>query len=82
MIGALSGINMISGFPVFANHPFLRTLKHFILTDLGSHTLDLGRFLFGEANSLYCQAKQVHPDIAGEDHGVLSPSRLAAAPSR
>jgi len=60
-------IDMISGFPVFDNQPFLKTLKHFILTDLGSHTLDTARFLFGEANSLYCQTRQIHTDIAGED---------------
>ena len=60
-------IDMISGFPVFDNQPFLKTLKHFILTDLGSHTLDTARFLFGEADSLYCQTRQVHTDIAGED---------------
>jgi predicted dehydrogenase len=60
-------LNMISGFPVFANQPFLKTLKHFILTDLGSHILDTARFLFGEAESLYCQTSQVHTDIAGED---------------
>ena len=60
-------LNMISGFPVFANQPFLKTLKHFILTDLGSHILDTARFLFGEADRLYCQTHQVHTDIAGED---------------
>jgi len=60
-------LNMISGFPVFANQPLLKTLKHFILTDLGSHILDTARFLFGEAESLYCQTHQVHTDIAGED---------------
>ncbi len=60
-------LNMISGFPVFANQPFLKTLKHFILTDLGSHILDTARFLFGEADCLYCQTRQVHTDIAGED---------------
>jgi predicted dehydrogenase len=60
-------IDMISGFPVFANQPFLRTLKHFILTDLGSHILDTARFLFGEARSLVCQTRRIHPDIQGED---------------
>ena len=58
---------MISGFPVFANQPFLKELEQFILTDLGSHTLDTARFLFGEAESLYCQTRRVHPDIKGED---------------
>jgi predicted dehydrogenase len=64
-------LNMISGFPVFANQPFLKTLKHFILTDLGSHILDTTRFLFGEAESLYCRTHQVHTDIAGEDVATI-----------
>ncbi len=64
-------IEMISGFPVFQNQPLLRSLEHFIITDLGSHTLDTARFLFGEAASLYCQTHQVHADIAGEDVATL-----------
>lgn len=64
-------IDMISGFPVFANQPFLRELEEFILTDLGSHTLDTARFLFGEARSLYCTTQQVHRDIRGEDCATI-----------
>jgi D-apiose dehydrogenase len=60
-------IDMVSGFPVFANQPFLRELKEFVLTDVGSHVLDVARFLFGEANTLYCQTRRVHTDIQGED---------------
>jgi predicted dehydrogenase len=60
-------IDMISGFPVFRNQPFLAELEQFILTDLGTHTLDTARFLFGEASSLYCHTKRVHPNIKGED---------------
>jgi D-apiose dehydrogenase len=60
-------IDFINGFPVFVNQPFLRQLEQFILTDLGSHILDAARFLFGEARSLYCQTRRVHPDIRGED---------------
>lgn len=60
-------IDMISGFPVFKNQPFLRELEQFILTDLGTHTLDAARFLFGEAKSLCCQTRKVHRDIKGED---------------
>lgn len=60
-------IDMISGFPVFENQPFLRELDQFILTDLGTHILDVARFLFGEASSVYCQTRQVHQDIKGED---------------
>jgi NAD(P)-dependent dehydrogenase (short-subunit alcohol dehydrogenase family) len=38
-----------------------------ILTDMGSHLLDTARFLFGEAQSLYCRTAKVHKDIRGED---------------
>ena len=60
-------IDMISGFPVFKNQPALAELQQFILTDLGSHILDLARFFFGEADSLYCHTHRIHPDIRGED---------------
>jgi D-apiose dehydrogenase len=64
-------IEMISGFPVFQNQPFLRTLKHLIITDLGSHLLDIARFLFGEASRLYCQIQSVNSNIAGEDVATI-----------
>jgi predicted dehydrogenase len=60
-------IDMLSGFPVFQNQPFLRELEQFILTDLGTHILDVARFLFGEVESLYCQTHRVQADIRGED---------------
>jgi len=60
-------IRMVSGFRLFDNQPFLRDLDQFVLTDIGSHVLDTTRFLFGEAESLYCQTFQAHKDIRGED---------------
>jgi predicted dehydrogenase len=60
-------IDMISGFPVFKNQPALAQLEQFILADLGSHILDLARFFFGEAESLYCQTQRIHAGIRGED---------------
>ena len=60
-------IEMVSGFLVFDNQPFLRDLEQFILSDIGSHLFDAARFLFGEAASLYCQTRKVHADIRGED---------------
>jgi len=60
-------IQFMHNFPVFENQPFLKTLKHFALTDVGSHLLDLARFFFGEAQSLYCQHYRTREDIAGED---------------
>ncbi len=64
-------IDMISGFPVFANQPFLKELEQFIITDLGSHTLDVARYLFGEAETVYCQNQRVHADIKGEDVSTI-----------
>ncbi|MDX1991214.1 MAG: Gfo/Idh/MocA family oxidoreductase [bacterium] len=60
-------IDYRNSFPVFDNQPFLKELEQFILTDIGSHILDVARFLFGEAKTLYCQTYRVHPDIKGED---------------
>lgn len=60
-------IQFSCSFPVFENQPFLRELDQFILTDIGSHILDTARFLFGDAQRLYCQTAQVNPGIRGED---------------
>lgn len=60
-------IAMVSGFPVFANQPGLRSLERFILMDMGTHLLDVARFLFGEAQTAACQTRRVNAGIAGED---------------
>ncbi len=60
-------IDYANSFPVFANQPFLKELSQFILTDIGTHILDVARFLFGEATELYCQTRRMRDDIAGED---------------
>jgi D-apiose dehydrogenase len=60
-------IHYANSFPVFDNQPFLKDLEQFILTDIGSHILDVARFLFGDAKSLYATTHRVHPDIKGED---------------
>jgi len=54
-------------FPVFTNQPALAELKQFILTDVGSHVLDVPRLMFGEAQRLYAQTNQVNRTIRGED---------------
>jgi predicted dehydrogenase len=64
-------IDMISGFSVFKNQPFLADLEQFIITDLGSHTLDVARWMFGEARSLYCQTRRIHAHIKGEDMATM-----------
>jgi D-apiose dehydrogenase len=56
-----------NSFPVFESQPFLKDLEQFILTDIGSHILDVARYLFGEAATIYCHTTRVHTDIKGED---------------
>ena len=60
-------IQYCTSFPVFDNQPFLKEIEQFILTDMGSHILDVARFLFGEAETLYCRTHRIHEDIRGED---------------
>jgi predicted dehydrogenase len=60
-------ITMVSGHDVFTNEPTLNDLEKFILTDMGTHLLDIARFWFGEPEALYCQTHRVHPALKGED---------------
>src|SRR3990170_3328270 len=60
-------VSFCSAFPVFENQPFLAELDEFILTDIGSHILDVCRFLFGEAATLQAHTATVNPKIKGED---------------
>ena len=60
-------VSFLSGFPVFENQPFLAELDKFILTDMGSHILDVTRFLFGEVKTLWCQTRSINHGIKGED---------------
>ncbi|MEN1785699.1 MAG: Gfo/Idh/MocA family oxidoreductase [Bacteroidota bacterium] len=64
-------ISFLSGYPVFDNQPFLAELDKFILTDMGSHILDVVRFLFGECRQLFCNTQTVNPAIKGEDVATL-----------
>ena len=59
--------SFLTAFPVFETQPFLAQLERFALTDQGSHQFDVLRYLFDEAESLYCITQQVNPGIKGED---------------
>jgi len=72
-------IDYCNSFPVFQNQPFLKDLEQFILTDMGTHILDVARFLFGEVTQLYCQTHRVHPDIKGEDAATVIMSATSGA---
>jgi len=65
-------LTMVSGFDCWANQPALGELAQFILTDLGTHILDVARFFFGEARSLYAEThKTLQPSVRGENVATL-----------
>jgi len=60
-----------NGFPVFENQPFLANIEQLIIADLGIHVLDTARFLFGEAQNLYCHTYKVNKKVKGEDSATI-----------
>ena len=60
-------LQFCSSFAVFDNQPALREAERFILLDVGTHLLDVARFLFGEAGRVYCRTASVNAGIRGED---------------
>lgn len=62
-----SRVSFCSAFRVFDNQPFLAEIDEFIITDIGSHILDICRFLFGEVETLLCHISSVNSRIKGED---------------
>lgn len=57
----------LTAFPLFETQPFLAELEEFALTDQGSHQFDVLRYLFGEAETIYCEKQTVNTTIKGED---------------
>jgi predicted dehydrogenase len=55
-----------------AKQPFLKEMEHWALTDMGSHGLDLARFFFGEAQSLYCQIHKSHKWVGALGEDIVS----------
>ena len=65
-------IELVSGFTPWANQPALRELESFILTDIGTHVLDVARFLFGEAERLYCETHRTLAELRGENVATVT----------
>ena len=64
-------VSFRSGFDVFSGQPYLAKGKRFIIEDLGIHSLDIARFLFGDATSMTARTRRINPDIAGEDVATM-----------
>jgi predicted dehydrogenase len=60
-----------SAFDVYAAQPYLAEDKRFIIQDLGIHILDIGRFLFGDVETLSARTQRVNPTICGEDVATI-----------
>jgi D-apiose dehydrogenase len=60
-------ITCVSGFPAFSYEPWLKEWPEYILFDMGPRLLDTARFVFGEAEKLYCQTDRIPKDTKGED---------------
>lgn len=64
-------VSFRSGFDVFSGQPYLARGKRFIIEDLGIHSLDIARFLFGDAGRMTARTRRINPDIAGEDVATM-----------
>ena len=64
-------VSFRSAFDVFTGQPYLATQERFILEDLGIHSIDIARFLFGEVLTLSASTLRVNPAIRGEDVATL-----------
>jgi predicted dehydrogenase len=64
-------VSFRSGFDVFSGQPYLAKGKRFIIEDLGIHSLDIARYLFGDATRMTARTRRVNPAIAGEDVATM-----------
>jgi len=64
-------VSFRSAYDVFSAQPYLAEGSRFIIEDLGIHSLDIARFLFGDATRLTARTRRVNPAIRGEDVATM-----------
>ncbi|WP_182087315.1 Gfo/Idh/MocA family oxidoreductase [Aureimonas sp. ME7] len=64
-------VSFRSAFDVYAGQPYLAEGTRFIIEDLGIHSLDIARFLFGDVRAITARTKRVNPKIRGEDVATM-----------
>ncbi len=64
-------VSFRSDFDPFAGQAWLRETPRFVIIESGIHQLDVARFLFGEAQALFCQTARLNPNIKGEDVATI-----------
>jgi len=55
----------------YPKQSYFRSIERFLIDEALVHHLDTARFLFGEMDQIYAQARRVNPVIAGEDQAIL-----------
>jgi len=60
----------IGAFP-YPNQPYFRTLQRLLIDEALVHHIDTARFLFGELETVYAQAKHRNSHVLGEDQALL-----------
>lgn len=56
---------------LLVKQPYTKDLKRLILFEWGIHVVDLARFLFGNALSLYASSQRISQEFQGEDRMIL-----------
>ena len=70
-----------TGYDVFAGQPYLRDEERFVITDLGTHVLDLARYLFGEVSHLSAETQTRLDNVRGEDTATMLLRHVSGAVS-
>lgn len=56
----------------YALQPYFRAMPRLLIYETIVHHIDTARFLFGEIEAVYAQARRLNPVIAAEDQAVLT----------
>jgi D-apiose dehydrogenase len=64
-------VSFRSTYDVYSGQPYLAEGNRFIIEDLGIHSLDVARYLFGEATRITTRTRRINPAIRGEDVATM-----------
>ncbi len=56
----------------YPKQSYFRSVHRLLIDETLVHHIDTARFLFGDISSIYAEARQVNPNIRGEDHAILT----------
>jgi len=51
--------------------PYFRQMPRFLVHETAVHLIDVFRYLFGDANSVFASLRRLNPEIVGEDAGLF-----------